>query len=63
MASTGLEGFVDWVGVLANESIEEDKMSMLAAKFVAWMRKWDVDLEDEPTSHLMGSVLSGLRQT
>ena len=40
---------MDWVGVLASESVEEGKMSMLAAEFAAQMRKRDVDLEGEPT--------------
>ena len=45
-----LEGFVDWVGVLASESAEEDEMSMLVAKFARQMRKRDTNLEDEATS-------------
>ena len=40
---------MDWVSVLATEFAEEDDMPMLAAGFPAWMRKWDTDLEDEPT--------------
>ena len=40
---------MDWAGILANESVEEEEMSMLAAGFAALMRKWDADLEDEPT--------------
>ena len=49
VADDGLEGFVDWVGVLANEFVEEEEMSMLTVGFAAWMRKWVSDLEDEPT--------------
>ena len=30
-----LEGFVDWVGILVNESAEEEEMSMLAVGFIA----------------------------
>ena len=40
---------MDWVGVLASESAEEEEMSMLAIRFSACMGKRDVDLEDEPT--------------
>ena len=37
------------MGILANESVEEVEMSMLAAGFAAWMRKWDVDSKDKST--------------
>ena len=43
----GLEGFVDWSGVLSSESAEEDEMSMLATGFAARMQKRIADLEDE----------------
>ena len=45
----GLEGFVDWSGVLDSESVEEDEMFMLTVGFAAQMTKRDADLEDEPT--------------
>ena len=35
----GLEGFVDWAGIIANEPAEEEEMSRLAARFVARVRK------------------------
>ena len=35
VASAGLEGFVDWAGVLASEFAEEDEISMLAVRFAA----------------------------
>ena len=54
VADDGLEGFVDWVGVLANESVEEEEISMLVVGFSAWIRKWVSDLEDEPTPVLDG---------
>ena len=49
VANVGLEGFMDWAGVLASESVEEEEMSMLVAGFAARMRNRDADLEDEPT--------------
>ena len=49
VAVAGLEGFMDWAGILANESVEEEEMSMLAIGFAARMQKLDADLEDEPT--------------
>ena len=39
---------MDWSSVLANESTEEEKMSMLAIGFAVRMRKRTVDSEDEP---------------
>ena len=49
LGSAGLEGFVDWKGILANESVEEEEMFMLVAGFAARMRKRVVDSEDEST--------------
>ena len=63
VAGAGLEGFMDWAGVLASESVEEDEMSMLVAEFAALMRKRGSDLKDKPTPYLMGSFLSSLRKT
>ena len=40
---------MDWAGVLASESTEEDEMSMLAVGFATQIRKRDADLEDELT--------------
>ena len=33
--SAGLEGFVDWTGILASESTENEEMSMLASGFAS----------------------------
>ena len=44
-----LVGFVDWAGVLADESAKEEEMSMLAVGFAAWMQKQTADSEDELT--------------
>ena len=49
VASAGLEGFVDWRGILASESTEKEEMSVLASRFASWMRKRVVDSEDEST--------------
>ena len=38
VAGAELEGFVDWTGILASESTEEEEMSMLTAGFAARMR-------------------------
>ena len=40
---------MDLEGILASESVEEEKMSMLAAEFAARMRKRDAELEDDPS--------------
>ena len=37
LADVGLEGFVDWMGILASEPAEEEEMSMLAIGFTARM--------------------------
>ena len=46
----GLENFVDWMGVVDNEPVEEEEMFSLAAGFTVWMRKWSATLEGEVTS-------------
>ena len=40
---------MDWTGIIASESTEKMKMSMLAFGFASWMQKWVVDSEDEST--------------
>ena len=47
---------MDWTGILANECIEEEKMSMLVVGFVARMRKRVADLEDESTPTYDGKL-------
>ena len=54
---------MDWAGILPGESAEEKEMSILASGFAAQIQKRVADLEDDPTSYLMGSVLSSLRHT
>ena len=39
LVDTGLEGFLDWVGIIASESTKDEEMSRLAVGFVARMRK------------------------
>ena len=46
----GLEDFVDWMGVVDNEPVEEEEMFSLAVGFAARMRKWFSILEGEATS-------------
>ena len=43
---------MDWLGVIASESIKEEEMSILAAEFTARIRKRIVNSKDElaPTS-------------
>ena len=41
---------MDWKGILASESVEEEEMFMLVAGFAARMRKRVVDSEDESTA-------------
>ena len=38
-SGAGLEDFVDWMGIIANEPAKEEEMSSLAARFTARMRK------------------------
>ena len=45
---------MDWAGVLASESAEEEEMSMLAIRFTARMLKRTVDSEDDPASESDG---------
>ena len=40
---------MDWMGILASESIEEEEMSMLAIGFNTRMRKRVEDSKDEST--------------
>ena len=46
----GLEGFVDWKGVVDSKPAEEEEMFSIATGFAAWMRKWSATLEGESTS-------------
>ena len=46
----GLEDFIDWMGVVDNELVEEEEMFSLAVGFAARMRKWFATLEGEATS-------------
>ena len=48
---------MDWSGILANESSEEEEMSMLATGFAAQMLKQIVDLEDKLASTSDGKRL------
>ena len=57
VAGAGLEGFVDWMGILASEPDEEEEMSMLAVGFATWMHKWVADLKDESTPISNGKCL------
>ena len=52
--STGLEGFIDWIGVVDSEPTKEEEMSSLAAGFVVQMHKWAMGLEGEATSSFGG---------
>ena len=45
---------MDWTGILTSEPAEEEEMSMLATEFVARMRKWVADLENESTPISVG---------
>ena len=47
MADIGLEGFVDRVGIIANELVEEEEISRLAAGFATWVHKQVACLEGE----------------
>ena len=38
-ASVGLEGFVDWAGIVSSQPAEEEEMSKLAVGFAAQMHK------------------------
>ena len=49
-ATTRLEDFVDWTGVVANEPAGEEEMSSLVIEFSAQMRKRATGLESEATS-------------
>ena len=53
-AGMGLEGFVDWVDPISNETVEdrEDDMSSLTTRFVARMRKRVARTQGETTSIL-----------
>ena len=56
-ASTGLEDFVNWRGIISNELAEEEKMSGLAIRFVVRMRKRVVGSEGETTPKSGGKRL------
>ena len=45
----GLEGFLDWTGVVDGESVKEEEMFSLVARFAAWIRKRPATLEGEAT--------------
>ena len=49
VASAGLEGFVDWTGILTSEYTKEEEMFMITNGFATRMRKKVADLEDEYT--------------
>ena len=49
VAGAGLEKFMDWTGIIANEPTEEEEMSRLAVGFFALMRKRAVGSEGEST--------------
>ena len=46
----GLEGFIDWAGVVNSEPAEEEEMFSLAVGFTTRMRKRPATLEGEATS-------------
>ena len=48
-ADAGLEDFVDWMGIIANEPTEEEEMSSFVVGFVVWMRKRAAGSKGETT--------------
>ena len=44
-----LEGFVDWTSILSSEPVEEEEMSMLAARFAAQVPKRVANSKDAST--------------
>ena len=49
-AGAGLEGFVEWMGVVDGEPTDEEEIFSLVAEFAAWMRKQPVTLKGKATS-------------
>ena len=49
VAGVGLEDFVDWMGIIANEPVEEEEMSKLVTGFSARMCKWVASSKGETT--------------
>ena len=54
-ADIGLEDLMDWMGVIANEPVEEEEMSSLDAEFVTRICKHIAGSEGETTPVLMGN--------
>ena len=57
LVGVGLEDFVDWMGIISSEPVEEEEMSSLAAGFSVQMRKRVAGLEGETTPIYSGKRL------
>ena len=56
-ADIGLEGFVDWKGVVDGEPAEEEEMFSLATRFATRMHKQSATLEGEASSSSRDGLL------